>query len=912
MQLVYKLDLFYLAIFFSLPVDSVVLAPKASEVYRSAPLTSYADMFLANLLFIGAESSGKTSLVRSFQGERFRQKEPSTVSLELPASYHELVSHRNWTLSMSGGLAYEHQLVRCIAKELLGDLQTSLNPSSDSAPPPLPPMRQRPISVYESSDAHPPPLPSRPPLQSRMSVNLEDLIVSNDSAYTPTGSPPTSKRSSKKKLNFSKLFSSKKAWRRKRSGSMDFEEVLTEHTRSFSLPYPIADSVQIATNSTPSTPTISSSAPISFISAIPDRLSDMIKERLTDSIAGSLPNEFFAKLIDCTSHTPTSLLSSLLITEATLVIAVVDLSRVQPVAANSTSESALNAEQLTEIDQLVNGVNTACHKWLSNPPYNMVKQNGVQRRSSPRIVLVGTHTDKVTGMAAMTSYDAAKKAIKSSPCGKFLSSAAFMVDSLSTIERFGNDDLKKFVIDCIKKGCKQSVPLRWLRCVRRFQNMPHNGQFFITRKETEKIVRELCQGCSEEEIPQIIAFLHKNLIIYDLSQLHPQLKGRVVSDLSWLVWQLSSLFSLRHDTTFSQLPNELLSDLEALHSQGVLSEKLMDYLWPFSHQTKQELLMVAQQLDLIFLQGADSLPLDFNWSLPTSPIKKKQSTTSVPPLPVITSVIVPSLVQRPHPPHHLCEDGVPLAEPIHLRFTGCAASSVFPRLVVRCLQNYSHNWVLCQSCAFFFLSQSIVLKVEDYNHTIRIALHSVHASGNSTPLSSSSSPPPSSVLSLISDSASEVAMTAFMFLKATATDLIAFWMPHATFDLAVRCCCSKASDGGHFVVLPSTDAMWNEETVCECEQTVHLPQLVAPWFGEEAPKHTQKTVALLEKKDEEEERAEEEEKEEKQEIENEENEEEQEEEQKKEKEELSVSLDDTLAERKDELEENQASKDYLA
>ena len=198
----------------------------------------------------------------------------------------------------------------------------------------------------------------------------------------------------------------------------------------------------------------------------------------------------------------------------------------------------------------------------------MTNHNGVQTRSPPRIILVGTHIDKVGGLDAKRNYEEARKALKSSPCGKFLSSAAFMVDSLSAIERFGNDDLKKFIIDCMKKGCKQRVPLRWLRCVRRFKSLSLDGQFFITLKEAEKVVQELCQGCNKEEISQIIEFLHKNLVIYNLGQLHPQLNGRVVTDLGWLVWQISNLFSLQHDTAYSQVPQDLSSDLEILHSQA--------------------------------------------------------------------------------------------------------------------------------------------------------------------------------------------------------------------------------------------------------------------------------------------------------------------------------------------------------
>ena len=831
-------------------VDTVVSSPKASEVYRSAPLKNFADMFLSNLVFIGAEESGKTSLIRSFRGERFRQKEPSTITLELPASYSELVSHRNWASSESGGLAYEHQLIRCIASELLVDLQAVLNPKQDPSPPLPPPLprRRRPISVCESSEQLPP-LPARPGVRSRMSVNFDDL----NSMPNGLDSPSTSRRFPKLKIG--KLFS-KKANKKRRSGSMDLDMVLSSHARSSSLPF--VEDVQTPSCSTSINSTaISCSAPTasflskqeSFVSAIPELLATKIKDKLNDIVAGSLPNEYFAKLIDSSSHVPTSLLTPLLLTEATLVVAVVDLSLTHlPVAASSREgEDTCSHEGLSQINQLVDRVNTACHKWLSSPRM-MTNHNGVQTRSPPRIILVGTHIDKVGGLDAKRNYEEARKALKSSPCGKFLSSAAFMVDSLSAIERFGNDDLKKFIIDCMKKGCKQRVPLRWLRCVRRFKSLSLDGQFFITLKEAEKVVQELCQGCNKEEISQIIEFLHKNLVIYNLGQLHPQLNGRVVTDLGWLVWQISNLFSLQHDTAYSQVPQDLSSDLEILHSQGLLSEKLMDHLWPFSRQTKHELLFLAQRLELLFLQGANSLPLDSSWCQPGSPFIKKKSSTSFAPLfPTITSVIIPSLIQQPLPLNHYCQEGILLAEPIHLRPKNCSGSSIFPRLIIRCLQNYSRNPVLFKKIAFFSLSQTTMLKLKDCGHTIQITLHSI--SDNSSPLSLSSSS--IATLSSLSDNTSEFAMTALMFLKATTDDLLSFWMPYVTYDLCVHCQCSKSLDNTHFMILPDSDAVLSDKVVCELEQAVCLPRSVAPWFGEDPTPEKEKSDVKEEMKREE-------------------------------------------------------------
>ena len=748
-------------------MEELLQLPLTSKIYQEAPLKNSVSLYLANLIVVGPKSAGKTSLIRCFNGNEFRHREPPTGTFDVPEKYCELVSHRGWIPS-THGLAYDNELCRTIIDELFKQ--------SDSLPPPLPPSRMRSSSVHLRV---PPPLPPRSRPQ-RMSLLVESQSypplpssgsIPEDLHTVATGTSHKTKKSIKKRL--SKLI---------RRGSLTSR---AHHQNDHSSP-PLFQTDSVMPSS-PSPPLSPSEAP--FVSAIPDTILDKLKEKLRDCVNGTLPPEIYGKLIDVPSQDCSSFFTSFLLTESSIMLAVVDIS--------------FNDQDI--VKELLNNLNCIFDQMATFPT---------------SLVLVGTHSDKHTSaVIAKQRLDEVRQALKNSCYSICLASSSFIVSCSSLFDQSTIEDLKKYLIDIIKKKCHLNVPLRWLRCIRRFQNL--SEQFFIPLADAKSIIKEVCLSSSDEEVDKILKFLHNNLVILHHSSFKPLL-NTVITNPHLILRKIGLLYGLADQ---HNIPPNLTSDHQIVLSHGVVTDRLLEHLWSGSKSNRRELLLMLHSLELIALCGPQSRllsPWESEKSLLTSPF---HSPSPPPPTtPTITSIIVPSLVQESLPE----SISLPLIDPLYFfSHQGSFPTVVFNRLVVRCLRFYTSSNVLYKSAACFLVDPMTMLLIEKQDDKLKISLHPSH---HPTPSSSISESSTSSCLP-----SPETAMTVLMFIQPAITDIFHQWLPNVTFDLRIQCYCNPQSL--HYIILEGIDTPV-EPLECELGSKVTLPLLATPWFGEDIQQPT--------------------------------------------------------------------------
>ena len=274
-------------------------SPEADKSYQEAPHKRKVTLLLGNVLFMGPQGSGKTSLIRSLTGEAFRLMEPLSSSIAIDDGYHAISDSLDWS-STTAGLMYEDELVKIIVEDLLKHaLSHPLNGRSEPrllppvaitpncTPPPLPPRR-----VHSFSEAH-----GRSTLSSstelashRLSGSYETIdSVPSNSGYRPQplannegrGSPKLSglARNNRKHL-LGKLSSSFRA--KGHAARTDVRRTNSDTCQREPL-------VELTTPDTPPPP---------YESSIPEQLIEKIKSSLRASAEGTLPTKHFGKIID--------------------------------------------------------------------------------------------------------------------------------------------------------------------------------------------------------------------------------------------------------------------------------------------------------------------------------------------------------------------------------------------------------------------------------------------------------------------------------------------------------------------------------------------------------------------------------------------------------------------------------------
>ena len=770
--------------------------PVASKIYLEAPAKQSTTLHVANLIMIGPRGGGKTSLLRCLCGNQFRQREDPTTRFDWLPHYYELVSHRTWEVNPKG-LAYDNELSRVVINNLLKDAK------SLETPPPLPPMRHspptrpRPTSVQLSA---PPLLPPRPPAH-RMSMLLESTLAGDTSSGQPMKSsgshpeglntiPPKEKKSLKRRFSLNRLF------RKSSTSSVDKKDaVLEEVTPPPSPPLPLRQRLSSVDTVIPSK---SSSLPeATFISAIPDNLMTQLKEKINDCANGTLPPEVYGRVIDTPTFPSSSLFKSLLITKSSIILLLFDTSHDDPVP-----------DILSELNSLF------------TLPLSPVS-----------IILVGTHSDKHSSHAvAKQQLDRVRQTLRSTPYGKFLASGAFIVSCSSVFDQSTIEDVKKYVTDMVKSKCRKEVPLKWLRCLRRFQSLPTNGQYFMSLTEAEGIIKEVCMVKSDgEEVREILSFLHDNLVILYCPQFK-SMENTIITDPAWFLCTVSKLLGLDLSPNGNGVPPDLKADYHLALSQGALTDALLEHFCPsVSRSVKQELLLLLQSLELAVIHSMRQISLSesdkSSHSSPTpSPTLSLVSSSNT-----ITGILIPSIISESLPPNISPSS---LETIYFLSPDNSDSSLVFLRLLVRCLSAHSSCYSLYKDAGCFLINPQTMLLVKRHpDQAISVSLHPSYNCGSSPSLSPLSSteicPSPPSI---------ETALTVLMFIRPALDNICQVWSSGTQYKQAFKCDCTSSH---HYMIVDEFVTSSTSSLKCQRGTVLTPPTLSAPWFGEEIQKGRQ-------------------------------------------------------------------------
>lgn len=697
---------------------------------------------------------------------------------------------------------------------------------SDAPPPPLPPPRQRSQSY---SDSHHNKIEDfsieSTKATNRLSASFEVIESGSPEGRLQLGARPQPVADSKpihpRRLHLSRqgksLIDKIISPRLRRSFRVKGPNIRRHHSDSVRTTHlTVSDDHAIPTRkaangSVPAASTYRSSCPL------PEQLIEKIKKELQQCTDGTLNQKYYGKLIDMPGGGAFQVFKHLFITDSSICVLTFDISKdilsvpspgprrrsplplsnasdpiIRPSSENShvTPSRQGNLTQPVKasyLNQLLTTIGDICLQWSHSNSDLTVR--------GARIILVGTHSDKVPSSVSHRNFELLRKEIKGSPYEKYVSMTKFVVSSSSIIERSSIDDLKHFIMDCAKKVCRVQVPLKWLRCVRRFQAYSAKKSYIMSMVDARKIVAEVCDITQSEEITGVIQFLHHNHIILCFERIH-QLKEIVITDCKWFASHMSAVFKAGYfDLAQKGAPAELQSDQELLRSRGILTSQLLDFLWrdKETQKHKEELLTLMHKMDILCCMTSETSPFSFTTSiedltLDSNAKKKKKSNISAG---VLSSVIVPSLVEESAPPHLTSLPSFK-AEPVIFRFKqGHVPSSLFQRLLVRCVQSYPNDYALYRDAATFEVDSVSLLVLTMGKDFIRVSLHRIRSGSESVSPSLDITDLDSLMSPNLRSPSPDVCMAILMFVQATISDLIQQWMPNLSYDLCVLCNCKS-------------------------------------------------------------------------------------------------------------------------
>ena len=724
---------------------------------------------------LGPEGSGKTSFVRSLKGETFRIHEAASVTITLESILSIMKDHLDWA---AGGevLSFDDQLAQLIVDDILSSSpgQSALSMSSTCS--------------HSTED-----------LASPDEV-FEEIEFRRRSSSTPS-KPTMSKPKIRKFLS---------SFKRSHKKTGKTEKMHSRSSSSLTPPRGGAPKVTILTNDNDGHRLLND--PSSPPSSIPETIVKKVVEGLECRLHSTAPPPMYARIIDCPGGRAHCLLRPLLVTTSTLSLLLFDAS-LDPYHVYAISElpSAQESPSCTTghsiyLDHILNELADMC---LHQPHHEL------QRGS--RIILIGTHCDRVSMSVANHRLSIVAKAVDESPFRQYVVAAKFVVSSSSILERSNLDEIKRFLMEQTQRLCKQQIPVRWLCVVPKIKELEKQGQYFITLDQLRKIAPK-SSTAEDDDFDQLLSFLTGSHIILHFDLVH-LLRNVVITSPSWFLRNVSTLLSLTspHNMQIHKnIPDELL---DKLLSTGLLSEQLLNLVWG-DVTDKAELLNVMHKMELICCLPASQRQQQ------GSNVSNVNGTDDT-----ISQTYIPALVEEEAPSYLHLELSTTDIRPLYFRFKSSHVPlGLYYRLIARCIFTYPHGMRLYHTSASFVVDKNCTLVLSVKDNLISLMLqdmtrkNSVSSAGSPTAVTESQS------TSITND----VCLAVLMFLQAAITDIIHQWIPQLDFDLCVPCHCmaSNTSAKTHYVILNDSEE-WMEAGVLICELGSQFLPLsgITRWFG---------------------------------------------------------------------------------
>lgn len=764
---------FYKFTIFTGDLHSLAVGPMAINTYREAPKSHKVAIFLASILMLGPEGSGKTSFVRSLKGEPFRIHEAASVGITLEAVLSRMKDHLDWPMA-DEVLSCDDQLAQVIVDDILKDTSGQLTLSS---------------------------------LSSTCSHSTEDL-VSPDEVFEEVEfrrrSLSTPSRPSMSRPKIRKFLSSFKR-SHKKTGKAE------KHSRSSSSLTPPrggAPKVTVLGDDGEGHTLLNERGSPS--SPIPETIVKKVVEGLEYRLRSTSPPPLYARIIDCPGGRPHCLLRPLLVSTSTLSLLLFDVS-LDPhhVYAHSDLPSARESPSCTTghtiyLDHILNEIADIC---LHQP------QHELQRGS--RIVLIGTHCDKISMSVASHRLSIVAKAVHESPFKQYVVAAKFVVSSSSILERSNLDEIKRYLMELTQKLCKQQIPLRWLYVIPKIKQLEKQGHYFITIDQLKEIAPKSSIG--EDDFDQLLSFLTGSHIILHFDLVH-LLRNVVITSPSWFLKNVSTLLSLTspHNLQIHKsIPDE---QVDQLVSTGVLSEQLLNLVWE-DVTDKAQLLDVMHKMELICYLPTASRRRQGSDSSNVSSIDDN-----------ISQICVPALVEEETPSYIHLELTTAEIRPLYFRFkSGFVPPGLFYRLIARCIHTYPDGMKLYHNSACFVVDKNCTLVLSIKDNLICLMLQDT--------MRKFSVDSPTAVVEPQSTTlTNDICLAVLMFVQAAIMDIIHQWIPQLDFDVCVPCHCMASSTNSqtstHYVVLNDSEE-WMEAGVLICELGSQFLPLsgITRWFG---------------------------------------------------------------------------------
>ena len=860
-------------------------------------------MFVSNLTFLGPLGSGKTSLLRNIRGKSFRLTEPHTLSVDFSDSHFTLSDHLDWSPS-SAALMYEEELVRIIIDDLLKHVNSlatasriqrrSATPGNDTGtrfgseavdgmgmvvPPPLPPVTRR--RSHSFTDQFRNPELNSVKATHRLSGSFEVMESETPEGKLQLGyrsdldsgretTPEGHRRGSSgghRKGFMSRLFTGKgrggkPLLRRHHSDSVRSTHFTGVQPPSSSSTSNLNGPIVVAV------PPIIKTPPPVKVSSIPERLLEKIRAGIRDCTNSTLPVQFFSRFIDIPGAKAFRIVRSLFVTDYSLCVLVYDTSksldtRMSPRVHRKSSLPSIRSDVVSHI---VNGGSSPddCMEEshfeqimadFNNLGLHWSHSDADMTLRGQRVILVATHSDKVPSSVSHANFDQLRTAIKNSPYHKYVAMMKYVLSCSSVIERSNMEDLKRYVIEITKKSCRQHVPLKWLRCIRRFLSLSDRGIHFIMLEDAKKIVSETCDVSSKEEIDSVVRFLHNNQVILHFSRVH-HLCELVFTSPVWFARQLSGVFGAAWVDVSSSSAARLQSDQNRLQMRGILSAQLLEHVWkgesPANHR---RLLAILHKMDLVCCLGPNAHPISpsaspssiaqdigqgggvdqHSHNVASGSIARPSSADHVF---SVSSLVIPSVVAEAMPLHLLQMPTFDL-QPLHFRFKdGFVPYDVFPRLLTRCVHSYPTNYTLYSNAAVFEVDSSTLLLVSESKGQITVNLYQNRSSASTSP-QGYAPVDLDEVVRLPEPANLDTCLAVQMFLQTAISDIVQQWLPQVEYDLGVECKCSRKpakegeGEGVHYMVLSQTDNILQRVSLnCERGTQVMISVSLYSWFGE--------------------------------------------------------------------------------